>query len=189
MYFSVQKVSLARRFALVPLGPPLLAYRSNCKAMLSAVDGAVELVVDRPYKAGEPIVVWYVIASPNFPVLRALVLFNSKIEGFLFRCGPQPNSKLLINYGFVDEDNQYDRIVIKVILTLCCTFFICIFSLQLNGVHVSLCPGCSRQLSTPRILNIKKREWLHKEMADSLYKFFRYETFLPMEVQSMFPFC
>lgn len=55
----IQKVSLARRFALVPLGPPLLAYRSNCKAMLTAVEGAVQLVVDRPYKAGEPIVVWY----------------------------------------------------------------------------------------------------------------------------------
>ena len=27
--------------------------------MLSAVGGAVELLVDRPYKAGEPIVVWY----------------------------------------------------------------------------------------------------------------------------------
>jgi hypothetical protein len=60
MLLNVQKVSLARRFALVPLGPPLLAYSSNCKAMLTAVDGAVELVVDRPYKAGEPIVVWYV---------------------------------------------------------------------------------------------------------------------------------
>jgi hypothetical protein len=57
--FWNQNVSLARRFALVPLGPPLLAYCSNCKAMLSAVDGAVELVVDRPYKAGDPIVVWY----------------------------------------------------------------------------------------------------------------------------------
>ena len=55
----MQKVSLARRFALVPLGPPLLAYRSNCKAMLTAVDGFVQLVVDQPYKAGEPIVVWY----------------------------------------------------------------------------------------------------------------------------------
>ncbi|KAL0351111.1 UNVERIFIED_CONTAM: hypothetical protein Sradi_4260300 [Sesamum radiatum] len=82
----LQKVSLARRFALVPLGPPLLSYRSNCKAMLTAVDGAVQLVVDRPYKAGEPIVVW---------------------------CGPQPNSKLLINYGFVDEDNSYDRMVLE----------------------------------------------------------------------------
>ncbi|KAJ7974764.1 N-methyltransferase [Quillaja saponaria] len=80
------KVSLARRFALVPLGPPLLAYRSNCKAMLTAVDGAVELVVDRPFKAGESIVVW---------------------------CGPQPNSKLLLNYGFVDEDNSNDRLVIE----------------------------------------------------------------------------
>ncbi|GMY05627.1 histone-lysine N-methyltransferase setd3 isoform X2 [Fagus crenata] len=58
----LQKVSLARRFALVPLGPPLLAYRSNCKAMLTAVDGAVELVVDRPYKAGESIAFWYDIS-------------------------------------------------------------------------------------------------------------------------------
>ncbi|XP_065877847.1 ribulose-1,5 bisphosphate carboxylase/oxygenase large subunit N-methyltransferase, chloroplastic [Euphorbia lathyris] len=85
----LQKVSLARRFALVPLGPPLLAYCSNCKAMLSAVDDAVELVVDRPYKAGDPIVVW---------------------------CGPQPNSRLLINYGFVDEDNPYDRIAVEAAL-------------------------------------------------------------------------
>ncbi|KAG2300505.1 hypothetical protein Bca52824_036977 [Brassica carinata] len=54
----LQNVSLARRFALVPLGPPLLAYCSNCKAMLTAVDGAVQLRVDRPYKAGDPIVVW-----------------------------------------------------------------------------------------------------------------------------------
>ncbi|KAL0377322.1 UNVERIFIED_CONTAM: hypothetical protein Sradi_3037700 [Sesamum radiatum] len=60
----LQKVSLARRFALVPLGPPLLSYRSNCKAM----------------------------------------------------CGPQPNSKLLINYGFVDEDNSYDRMVVEVFM-------------------------------------------------------------------------
>ncbi|XP_077211929.1 uncharacterized protein LOC143847124 [Tasmannia lanceolata] len=82
----LQKVSLARRFALVPLGPPLLAYKSNCKAMLTAVDGAVQLVVDRPYKAGDSIVVW---------------------------CGPQPNSRLLLNYGFVDEDNPYDRILVE----------------------------------------------------------------------------
>lgn len=85
----LQKVSLARRFALVPLGPPLLSYRSNCKAMLTAADSAVQLVVDRPYKTGEPIVIW---------------------------CGPQPNSKLLINYGFIDEDNSYDRMVIEAAL-------------------------------------------------------------------------
>lgn len=85
----LQKVSLARRFALVPLGPPLLSYRSNCKAMLTAVEDAVQLVVDRPYEAGDPIVVW---------------------------CGPQPNSKLLINYGFVDEDNAYDRLVVEAAL-------------------------------------------------------------------------
>lgn len=86
----LQNVSLARRFALVPLGPPLLAYCSNCKAMLTAVDGAVQLVVDRPYKAGDPIVVW---------------------------CGPQPNTKLLTNYGFVDEDNSNDRLIVEVALS------------------------------------------------------------------------
>ncbi|KAI4320139.1 hypothetical protein MLD38_033649 [Melastoma candidum] len=86
----LQKVSLARRFALVPLGPPLLAYKSNCKAMLTAAEDAVELVVDRDYKTGEPISVW---------------------------CGPQPNSKLLLNYGFVDENNSYDRIVVKAALS------------------------------------------------------------------------
>ncbi|KAI4350547.1 hypothetical protein L6164_004994 [Bauhinia variegata] len=85
----LQKVSLPRRFALVPLGPPLLAYRSNCKAMLTAVDDAIQLVVDRPYKAGDSIVVW---------------------------CGPQSNSKLLLNYGFVDEDNSYDRLIIEAAL-------------------------------------------------------------------------
>ncbi|KAL0823478.1 hypothetical protein Bca101_047155 [Brassica carinata] len=85
-----QNVSLARRFALVPLGPRLLAYCSNCKAMLTAVDSAVELVVDRAYKAGDPIVAW---------------------------CGPQPNAKLLLNYGFVDEDNPYDRIIVEAALS------------------------------------------------------------------------
>ncbi|XP_031476677.1 ribulose-1,5 bisphosphate carboxylase/oxygenase large subunit N-methyltransferase, chloroplastic isoform X1 [Nymphaea colorata] len=85
----LQKVALARRFALVPLGPPLLAYRSNCKAMLTSTEDAVQLVVDRPYKSGEPICVW---------------------------CGPQPNSRLLLNYGFVDEENPYDRLSIEVSL-------------------------------------------------------------------------
>ncbi|CAA6660082.1 unnamed protein product [Spirodela intermedia] len=87
----LQKVSLARRFALVPLGPPLLAYKSNCKAMLTASGEHVQLVVDRPYKAGESIVVW---------------------------CGPQPNSRLLLNYGFVDEDNPYDRLTIEASLNM-----------------------------------------------------------------------
>ncbi|CAD6237762.1 unnamed protein product [Miscanthus lutarioriparius] len=82
----LQKVSLARRFALVPLGPPLLTYKSNCKAMLTADGDSVRLVVDRPYKAGEPIIIW---------------------------CGPQTNSRLVLNYGFVDEDNPFDRIAIE----------------------------------------------------------------------------
>ncbi|KAJ9135445.1 hypothetical protein P3X46_032627 [Hevea brasiliensis] len=88
----LQKVSLARRFAFVPLGPPF------------AVVGAVQLVVvvDRPYEAGEPIVVCFVF----------FFFF------FLSWCGPQPNSKLLINYGFVDEDNCYDRIVFLIAAAL-----------------------------------------------------------------------
>jgi hypothetical protein len=60
VHLHLQGVSLARRFALVPLGPPLLAYKSNCKAMLKAVDENVQLEVDRAYKAGDPISVWYV---------------------------------------------------------------------------------------------------------------------------------
>lgn len=67
---------MARRFALVPLGPPLLAYRSNCKAMLTAVDGAVQLVVDRPYKAGESIVVWYDFLSLNIMLLATNTNFS-----------------------------------------------------------------------------------------------------------------
>lgn len=85
----LQGVSLARRFALVPLGPPLLSYSSQCKAMLKAVDGHVQLEVDRPVKAGEQIYVW---------------------------CGPQPNARLLLNYGFVDENNPYDRLTVEALL-------------------------------------------------------------------------
>ncbi|XP_056166919.1 uncharacterized protein LOC115664631 [Syzygium oleosum] len=55
--------------------------------MLTAVDGAVEVVVDCAYKAGEPLAVW---------------------------CGPQPNSRLLLNYGFLDEDNSYDWFRVEV---------------------------------------------------------------------------
>lgn len=77
--FTFQKVSLARRFALVPLGPPLLSYRSNCKAMLNAVDDSVQLVVDRPYKTGEPIVVWY----DAFPAIINTSLSEKSLK-FLF---------------------------------------------------------------------------------------------------------
>lgn len=61
---------------MVPLGPPLLAYSSKCKAMLAAVDDAVQLVVDRPYKAGESIVVWYNISftGHDFKLLFSVFL-------------------------------------------------------------------------------------------------------------------
>lgn len=70
-----QKVSLARRFALVPLGPPLLTYKSNCKAMLTAEGDSVRLVVDRPYKAGEPIIVWYYVLFSCIKFVFFLMLF------------------------------------------------------------------------------------------------------------------
>ncbi|KAJ0505891.1 hypothetical protein HanHA89_Chr12g0475641 [Helianthus annuus] len=37
--------------------PPLLTYRSNYKAMLTALDGDVQLVIDYPYLAGQSVVV------------------------------------------------------------------------------------------------------------------------------------
>ncbi len=43
----------------------------------------VQLRVDRAYSPNEPLVAW---------------------------CGPQPNSRLLINYGIVDESNPYDKL-------------------------------------------------------------------------------
>lgn len=137
-----QKVSLARRFALVPLGPPLLAYSSNCKAMLTPVDDAVELVVDRTYKAGESIVVWYNVcfighnfnlfllslsSKEDLPPSDPVCIFQYKSLYFFCRCGPQPNSKLLINYGFIDEDNPYDRLVVEVkslLFVLSCMQFV-----------------------------------------------------------------
>ncbi|KAI6680726.1 hypothetical protein NL676_034607 [Syzygium grande] len=83
----LQKVSPCTKFCFSSSWSPLLAYRSICKTMLTAVDGAVELVVDCAYKAGEPLAIW---------------------------CGPQPNSRLLLNYGFLDEDNSYDRFGVEV---------------------------------------------------------------------------
>ncbi len=51
----LQGVPYARRFALVPMGPPLLTYSSTCKAILAynPETRAVELKVDRAYQPGE----------------------------------------------------------------------------------------------------------------------------------------
>lgn len=51
----------------------------------------VQLAADRPYAECAPVRVW---------------------------CGPQPNGRLLINYGIVDEDNPYDRLSLTVTLPL-----------------------------------------------------------------------
>ena len=85
----LQGVELSRRFALVPLGPPLLAYSSTCKAVLKFCEEAheVQLAVDREYEQGDQVFAW---------------------------CGPQPNSKLLINYGVVDSNNPYDKMSVTV---------------------------------------------------------------------------
>ena len=85
----LQGVELSRRFALVPLGPPLLTYSSTCRAVLKFCEETkeVQLAVDRAYQPGEPVYAW---------------------------CGPQPNSKLLINYGVVDANNPYDKMAITI---------------------------------------------------------------------------
>ena len=78
----LQGVPSSKRFALVPLGPPLLQYRSTSRAALawseSGVAGGPGVVwtADAPVAAGDPIAAW---------------------------CGPQPNRRLLLNYGIVDE--------------------------------------------------------------------------------------
>lgn len=81
----LQGVPLSKRFAMVPLGPPLLSYSSTCKALLqfNQESKEVQLVVDQEYGNGDQIFAW---------------------------CGPQPNSRLLLNYGVVDDNNPYDKL-------------------------------------------------------------------------------
>ena len=47
----------------------------------------MQLTADRDYRPGEPLTAW---------------------------CGPQPNSRLLLNYGLVDEGNPYDKLQMTV---------------------------------------------------------------------------
>ncbi|KAL6749765.1 hypothetical protein V8C86DRAFT_2833769 [Haematococcus lacustris] len=87
----LQGVPPSRRFALVPLGPPLLSYSSTSKALFTYNEASkcVELRVDQSYSPGDPVSAW---------------------------CGPQPNTRLLLNYGLVDENNPYDKLQVSVIL-------------------------------------------------------------------------
>mmetsp|Transcript_22220 Transcript_22220/g.26682 ORF Transcript_22220/g.26682 Transcript_22220/m.26682 type:complete len:514 (-) Transcript_22220:122-1663(-) len=83
----LQGVKLARRFALVPLGPPLLSYSTTSKNMLTPQeDQSISLKLSTPCKEGDSLEVW---------------------------CGPQPNSRLLLNYGFVDMGNPYDKLTVR----------------------------------------------------------------------------
>jgi len=79
----LQNVPPSKRFAIVPLGPPLLSYASKSKALLKYNEDTqtVDLVADSSYEPGDPVYAW---------------------------CGPQPNARLLVNYGIVDEGNPYD---------------------------------------------------------------------------------
>ena len=87
----LQGVPLSKRFALCPLGPPLLSYSSTAKALLkyNADKREVQLVVDKEYAVGEQIFAW---------------------------CGPQPNARLLLNYGVVDDLNPYDKLPLGVVI-------------------------------------------------------------------------
>lgn len=87
----LQGVPLSKRFALVPLGPPLLSYSSTSKALLkyNAEEKAVQLEVDKHYSPGEQLFAW---------------------------CGPQPNSRLLLNYGVVDDKNPFDKIPLGIVI-------------------------------------------------------------------------
>lgn len=57
-----------------------------------------------------------VFGNKDLPPCGTICMLDYNIRVYIFfcRCGPQPNSKLLINYGFVDEDNPYDRLVVEV---------------------------------------------------------------------------
>eukprot|EP01026_Neomeris_dumetosa_P048980 TRINITY_DN424_c0_g1_i2.p1 TRINITY_DN424_c0_g1~~TRINITY_DN424_c0_g1_i2.p1 ORF type:complete len:491 (-),score=44.36 TRINITY_DN424_c0_g1_i2:270-1694(-) len=87
----LQKVPLAKRFALLPLGPPMLTYSSTSRGMIQydSESDQVVLHADKEYQEGQPVNAW---------------------------CGPQPNSRLFVNYGMVDENNPYDQL--KVVVTI-----------------------------------------------------------------------
>ena len=67
--------------------PPHLAGCLQAMLRYDAGSQHVQLVSDRAYEAGQDVLAW---------------------------CGPQPNRRLLINYGFVDENNPHDRVALTV---------------------------------------------------------------------------
>ena len=64
----LQGVPTSMRFVLVPMGPPLLSYSSDCRALLrwepssdsksGGSKGSVVLDVDRDVRKGDPVVAW-----------------------------------------------------------------------------------------------------------------------------------
>lgn len=124
----MQNVPLARRFALVPLGPPSLRYSSISKAMIKHDEEAneVTLLADRAYKKGAPCPAPTTAppGTPAAPHTRECALRSRARECLqplrgpragdrvIAWCGPQPNLKLLLNYGIVDENNPYDKLTV-----------------------------------------------------------------------------
>ncbi|RZC57981.1 hypothetical protein C5167_005276 [Papaver somniferum] len=119
----LQKVNLARRFALVPLGPPLLAYKSNCKAMLTAVEGDVQLMVDRPYKAGEPIFIWYgpqaslSTEDPQYHDKRMVAQRNGKLAIQVFQVFASKEKEAVydmlpyLRLGYVSDLSEMESVI------------------------------------------------------------------------------
>ena len=89
LHLRGEGVGPGKRFALCPLGPPLVKYSSSSKALISydPKAEAVQLVADKRYEAGEMVVAW---------------------------CGPQPNQRLLLNYGLVEDDNPFDKLQVTI---------------------------------------------------------------------------
>jgi hypothetical protein len=80
----------------------------------NAATKAVELKVDRSYQPGEPVYAW---------------------------CGPQPNSRLLINYGIVDESNPYDKLQVGS-PRYCCQSLVLLIVVDI--IVLLLCLSCAK---------------------------------------------
>ncbi len=87
MLMRVCALSVSLSLSLSPT--PLASVASQAMIQYSPEHKAVQLIADRVYEEGETLTAW---------------------------CGPQPNSRLLLNYGLVDENNPYDKLQMTITL-------------------------------------------------------------------------
>jgi hypothetical protein len=85
-------------------------------------------------------------------------------------CGPQPNSRLLLNYGIVDESNPYDKLPLTVTLPANDPLYkvkrgILQVSGSGNWVQVGADEGVGGHTARRRILCVQ----LHIDLCDQLY--------------------